>query len=124
MPRKQAGFPQEITFLYLNGREVEAFSLWETAEHAEAYNWATYPEVMRMLASVIEGALRVLSSTLRMYTRKRQPHGGVEAIFDQAEAVYSESPLRRTDYFTVRVRLVARVTVVDPDVTVPVTVME
>jgi hypothetical protein len=57
--RKQEGFLQEITFLYLNGREVEAFSLWETAEHAEAYNRRTYPDVLKMLASVIEGSPRV-----------------------------------------------------------------
>ena len=68
--RKQEGFLHEITFLYLSGREVEAFGLWETAEHAEAYNRRTYPEVLRMLASVIEGSPRVqtyevLSSTTR-----------------------------------------------------------
>jgi len=28
--RKQKGFLEEITFLYLNGREVHAFSLWES----------------------------------------------------------------------------------------------
>jgi hypothetical protein len=68
--RKQKGFLEEITFLYLNGREVHAFSLWETAEHAEAYNRGTYPEVVRMLASVIEGrplvrTYEVLNSTIR-----------------------------------------------------------
>jgi heme-degrading monooxygenase HmoA len=57
--RKQKGFLEEITFLYLNGREVHAFSLWESAEHAEAFNRGTYPEVARMLASVIEGMPRV-----------------------------------------------------------------
>ena len=67
--RKQKGFLQEITFLYLNGREVHAFSLWESAEHAEVYNRKAYPEVVRMLASVIEGAplvqtYEVLNSTI------------------------------------------------------------
>jgi len=32
--RKQAGFLDEITFLYPSGKEVHAFSLWETAQHA------------------------------------------------------------------------------------------
>ncbi len=59
--RKQEGFLEEITFLYLNGREVQAFSLWDTAEHAEAYNRGTYREVARMLASVIEGVPRILT---------------------------------------------------------------
>lgn len=67
--RKQKGFLEEITFLYLNGREVHAFSLWESAEHAEVYNRRAYPEVVRMLASVIEGAplvqtFEVLNSTI------------------------------------------------------------
>ena len=67
--RKQKGFLEEITFLYLNGREVHAFSLWESAEHAEVFNRRAYPEVLRMLASVIEGAplvqtYEVLNSTL------------------------------------------------------------
>jgi hypothetical protein len=67
--RKQRGFRDQIIFLYLNGREVQAFDLWETAEDAEAYNRETYPQVMRMLAPVIEGTPRietfeVLSSTM------------------------------------------------------------
>jgi hypothetical protein len=67
--RKQRGFLEQITFLYLNGREVQAFDLWETAEDAEAYNRETYPQVIRMLAAVIEGRPRietfeVLNSTM------------------------------------------------------------
>jgi hypothetical protein len=67
--RKQRGFVEQITFLYLNGREVQAFDLWETAEDAEAYNRETYPQIIRMLASVIEGSPRietfeVLNSTM------------------------------------------------------------
>jgi heme-degrading monooxygenase HmoA len=57
--RKQKGFVDEITFLYPSGREVHAFSLWETAENAEAYNRGTYPEVTKILGSVVEGALRI-----------------------------------------------------------------
>jgi heme-degrading monooxygenase HmoA len=68
--RKQAGFLDEITLLYPNGKEVHAFSLWESAEHAEAYNRGTYPEVTKILASVIEGTARVqtyevLNSTIQ-----------------------------------------------------------
>jgi len=67
--RKQKGFLDGITFLYLNGREVQAFSLWESAEHAEVYNRRAYPEVVRMLASVTEGmplvqTFEVLTSTI------------------------------------------------------------
>jgi hypothetical protein len=56
---KQKGFLDEITFLYLNGREVQAFSLWETAEDAEVYNRRTYPEVTRICTPVVEGVTRV-----------------------------------------------------------------
>jgi len=67
--QKQRGFLEQITFLYLNGREVQAFDLWETAEDAEAYNRETYPRVIKMLAPVIEGSVRieifeVLNSTM------------------------------------------------------------
>jgi heme-degrading monooxygenase HmoA len=57
--RKQKGFLDEITFLYPNGKEVHAFSFWETAENAEAYNRGTYPAVTKMMASVVEGPPRV-----------------------------------------------------------------
>jgi len=59
MLRKQAGFLDEITFLYPSGKEVHAFSLWETAENAEAYNRGAYPEVTKILAPVVEGTPRV-----------------------------------------------------------------
>jgi heme-degrading monooxygenase HmoA len=57
--RKQKGFLDEITFLYPNGKEVHAFSLWETAEAAEAYNRGSYPAVTKILASIAEGSPRV-----------------------------------------------------------------
>jgi heme-degrading monooxygenase HmoA len=57
--RKQAGFLNEIALLYPSGKEVHAFSLWDTAEHAEAYNRGAYPEVTKIMASVIEGTPRV-----------------------------------------------------------------
>jgi heme-degrading monooxygenase HmoA len=68
--RKQAGFLNEIALLYPNGKEVHAFSLWDTAEHAEAYNRGAYPEVTKIMASVIEGTPRVqtyevLNSTIQ-----------------------------------------------------------
>jgi hypothetical protein len=56
---KQKGFLDEITFLYPNGREDQAFSLWETAEDAEAYGRRTYAEVTKIFTSVVEGVTRV-----------------------------------------------------------------
>jgi hypothetical protein len=57
--RKQKGFLDEITFLYPSGKEVHAFSVWESAETAEAYNRGAYPEVKKLLDSVVQGTPRV-----------------------------------------------------------------
>jgi heme-degrading monooxygenase HmoA len=69
--RKQKGFLDEITLLYPTGREVHAFSLWESAEDAEAYNRGTYPEVTKIIASVIEGSPRVQTYEVLNSTIKR-----------------------------------------------------
>ena len=53
--RKQKGFQDEITFVVPGGTEAFAISLWDKAENAEAYNRATYPEVTKILATVIDG---------------------------------------------------------------------
>lgn len=57
--RKQKGFLDEITRLYPNGKEVHAFSLWETAEDAEAYSRGAYPALAKSMAPLVEGVLRV-----------------------------------------------------------------
>jgi len=62
------GFLDEITFLYPSGKEVHAFSLWETAEHARHTTW-NVSEVTKILASVVEGrpvqTYEVLNSTIQ-----------------------------------------------------------
>jgi heme-degrading monooxygenase HmoA len=67
--RNQQGFLDELTFLYPNGKEVHVFSLWETAEDAEAYQRRAYPAMAKGMASLIEGVPRiqtyeVLNSTI------------------------------------------------------------
>jgi heme-degrading monooxygenase HmoA len=67
--RKQNGFLDEITFVGQSGTEAFAISLWDKAENAEAYNRASYPEVTKILATVVEGApqvetFNVVNSTL------------------------------------------------------------
>jgi hypothetical protein len=57
--RKQKGFQDEITFVGQSGREAFGISVWNKAEDAEAYNRATYPEVAKILAGVIDGAPQV-----------------------------------------------------------------
>jgi heme-degrading monooxygenase HmoA len=57
--RRQKGFQDEIAFVGQGGHEAFAISLWDTAENAEAYNRGTYPEVTKILATVVEGAPQV-----------------------------------------------------------------
>ena len=57
--RKQKGFQDEITFVGHGGKEVFGISLWDKAENAEAYSRGTYPEVTKILATVVEGAPQV-----------------------------------------------------------------
>ncbi len=69
MLRKQKGFQDEITFCNLGGMDIIAISLWDTKEHAEAYNTAGYPEVLKSLNKVLDGSPSVrvsdvISSTL------------------------------------------------------------
>ena len=57
--RKQKGFQDEITFIASGGKKAFGISLWDKAENAEAYNRANYPEVVKLLASVVEGTPRL-----------------------------------------------------------------
>ena len=68
--RKQTGFQDEIAFSTTpTGMDVIAISLWDTKEHAEAYNATGYPEVLKVLDKVLDGTPKVrvadvISSTL------------------------------------------------------------
>ncbi len=57
--RKQQGFRDEITFVSHDGREGFGISLWDKRENAETYSRGTYPEVTKILATVVEGAPEV-----------------------------------------------------------------
>jgi heme-degrading monooxygenase HmoA len=57
--RKQKGFQDEISFLGQGGTEAFGISLWDKAEDAEAYNRGAYPEVTKILATVVEGPAQV-----------------------------------------------------------------
>jgi len=63
--RKQTGFRDEITLSTTpTGTDVIAISLWNTKEQAEAYNATGYPEVLKSLNRVLDGAPRVRASEL------------------------------------------------------------
>jgi hypothetical protein len=57
--RKQKGFQDEISFVSQGGTEAFGISLWDKAENAEAYNRGAYPEVTKILATVVDGPAQV-----------------------------------------------------------------
>jgi hypothetical protein len=56
--RKQVGFMDEIAFVRPNRKEAIRITLWESKESAEAYHRGAYPELLKSLASVVEGTPR------------------------------------------------------------------
>jgi hypothetical protein len=63
--RKQKGFQDEITLAPIQGgRDLTAISLWDTKESADAYNASIsgYPEVLKLMAKVVEDTPRVRTS--------------------------------------------------------------
>jgi hypothetical protein len=59
MLRKQKGFQDVITLVTPDKKHVEAISLWDKMENAEAYNRSGFPEVMKAFSNVIEGSPKV-----------------------------------------------------------------
>ncbi len=57
--QKQNGFTDEITFVSPDGRQVMAISLWESKENADRYNREAYPQVLKILARVVDGTPEV-----------------------------------------------------------------
>ena len=53
MLRKQNGFQEEVTLV--NPKGAHAISLWDDRKSADAYQTATYPQVLAKLTTVIEG---------------------------------------------------------------------
>jgi heme-degrading monooxygenase HmoA len=70
--RKQTGFQDEITFSTSpTAMDVIAISLWDTKEHAEAYNANGYPEVLKSLNKVLDGTPKVRVSDVISSTFKK-----------------------------------------------------
>ena len=57
--RKQSGFRDEITLIAPERSEALAISFWETKENEEAYNRTGYPEILKIVEKVFEGAPKV-----------------------------------------------------------------
>ena len=72
--RKQNGFRDEIVFVAPGaGTEVVAISLWDRKEDAEAYHRGSYPEVLKALAKVVEGASEVRNFEVANSTLQKVP---------------------------------------------------
>jgi hypothetical protein len=57
--RKQKGFKDEITLSNPGSKDVTAITVWESKANADAYNTNVYPDVLKKLARVIDGAPKV-----------------------------------------------------------------
>lgn len=67
--RKQPGFRDAIALASDDGLHVNAISVWETKEQADAYNTAAYSGVVKSLEKVLDGGpkvrlMKVASSTM------------------------------------------------------------
>jgi len=71
--RKQAGFRDEIVFSLDGTNTVNAISLWDTKEHAEAYANSAYAGIVKTFEKFVDGtpkvrALTVINSTAHKLT--------------------------------------------------------
>ena len=67
--RKQKGFQDAVTLAVPGGREIVAMSFWEHEENARAYTTTGYPEVLKIVEQLLDGAphvrtLDVVNSTI------------------------------------------------------------
>ena len=59
--REQKGFKDETTMCSSGSVDAICISLWESKTDADYYSRNTYPEVLKTLAKVIDGAPRILT---------------------------------------------------------------
>jgi hypothetical protein len=57
--QKQKGFRDEITLCNAGSQETISISLWEHKSNADNYNSGVYPEVLKILAKMIDGTPQV-----------------------------------------------------------------
>jgi len=92
--QKQEGFLDLIILAGSDSREVATISFWDHQGNAEAHNSYGYPDVLRVLAELLDGSpyvktLEVVRSTL---------HGGVLAGGPETENVAHEADLAEGGY--------------------------
>jgi len=70
--RKQKGFLDELTLLAQSGKEVYAYSFWETSEDAERYDRTAFKDVTNLLTGLTDGAVRIHTYTVANSTFHKQ----------------------------------------------------
>lgn len=75
--RRQKGFDDAISFIAPERNEAITISLWDKKEDADAHIAKTYPEILRALSSVVEGAPRVESFEIGNSTSHQIAASGV-----------------------------------------------
>jgi hypothetical protein len=57
--RRQKGFLDELTLISQSGKEIYAYSFWESSDDAEVYDHTAFREVTNLLTGMIDGAVRI-----------------------------------------------------------------
>ncbi len=78
--RTQEGFLDLITLAVPDGSQVTTISFWDQKGNAQAYHSSGYPEVLKILGKLLDGApyvktFDVVSSTLQRTALARPPGG-------------------------------------------------
>jgi heme-degrading monooxygenase HmoA len=72
--RNQEGFLDLITLASRDGSEVATISFWDHMGNARAYNSYGYPEALKILEEILEGAPYVKTFEVVSSTFRRDPH--------------------------------------------------
>jgi heme-degrading monooxygenase HmoA len=59
--RRQHGFLDELTLISQSGKEVYAYSFWDSSEDAERYDSTAFQEVTSLLTGLLDGTVRINS---------------------------------------------------------------
>jgi hypothetical protein len=68
---KHKGFREQMYFVAPERLEAVSASLWDSKDDAEAYNRAAYPEVLKRLSTVIDGAPAVKTFEMASSTAQK-----------------------------------------------------
>jgi len=61
---KQAGFRDELMLANGNATHITAISLWDSKEQADDYEKTSYPQVLKSLEKVLDGAPKMYMNTV------------------------------------------------------------